>query len=87
MPEDLLEIAEKAADVEPVADGVVDLDGQRQQAGVLPMEKPPHGKDGQQMAMAQGKMELEALEGNPGQHGDREGVARYGLPSKPSACP
>ena len=29
MPEDLLEIAEKAADMEPVADGVVDLDGQR----------------------------------------------------------
>ncbi len=61
--------------MEPVADGVVYLHGQGQQAAVLLGIVAAHGEDGQQIVIPVAQIEVEPFKGSPGHHGNGEGVA------------
>lgn len=72
----LLQFIDKTADMKPVADGMVSLNGQRKQAAVLIGIIFPHGKNREQIIVTVLQVQIEPVKGDPGNHGDRKGIRR-----------
>lgn len=84
----LLQLVEKAAEVETVADGVVDLHRQRDTADTTTLIILAEGKDGQEIIIALLQIQVEAVKRGPWDHGNRKGVGRgawFGLHLPPLA--
>lgn len=63
--------------MESVADGVVDLYGEGEQRPAAFLAAFPHRKDRGEVSVPLLQVEVEPLEGGPGDHGDGKGVLRH----------
>ena len=74
-----LQFLHELSHVVSVADGVVDLDGQRQEASAVALKELTHGEDRQEKLALVEDIDVEAGELQPGHHGNVEGIGRRSL--------